>query len=117
MRLVMLSLLVSLAAFGADVAGQWKASFETQIGVQNYTYDLKVDGKKVTGKATQQGGSSEIAEGKVDGNTITFVENFVYQEMTIRIEYTGKFDGNDTIQFSRKVAEFAVEDFPATRVK
>ena len=106
-----------MAAFAADVTGKWKADIDTQIGVQNYTYDFKVDGKKLTGKAANQSSSSEISEGSVDGNTIRFVENFEYQGMTIRIEYAGKFDGTDTIQFSRKVAEFAVEDFPAKRVK
>ena len=118
MRMAILCLLASLAAAaGADVTGKWKASFDTQIGVQNYTYDLKADGAKLTGKAIQQDGSSEIAEGKIDGDTIKFVENFEYQGMKIRIEYIGKFDGGDTIQFSRKVAEFAVEDFTARRAK
>ena len=117
MRTIILCLLTALAAFGADVNGTWKASFETQIGTQNYTYELRVAGKTLTGKAISQSGSVEIAEGSVDGDTVKFVENFDYQGMTIRIEYTGKFDGADTIKFSRHVAEFAVEDFAAKRVK
>ncbi len=30
----------------ADVAGAWRAQFDTQIGVQKYTYTLKQDGDK-----------------------------------------------------------------------
>ncbi len=53
----------------------------------------------------------------MDGDRISFVENFEYQGMQIRIEYTGKFDGEDKIQFTRKVADFAVEELVANRVK
>ena len=41
-------IVLGLAAFGsvraADVTGVWKAEFDTQIGVQKYTYTLKQDG-------------------------------------------------------------------------
>ena len=43
---------VCLRLHAADLTGQWKAEFDTQVGKQNYTYDLKAEGDKVTGKAT-----------------------------------------------------------------
>ncbi len=108
--------LLVASAFAADATGKWTSSFETQIGTQNYTYDLKVDGEKVTGKATSQNGESELLEGKISGDTITFVENLVFQGMTLRIEYTGKIAG-DEIKFTRKVADFATEELTAKRSK
>jgi hypothetical protein len=43
--------LLPVYAFAADVTGTWTASFETQIGVQSYTFELKVDGAALTGMA------------------------------------------------------------------
>ena len=117
MRVMMLGLLIGWMALAAEATGKWKAEFETQIGQQSYTYEFKVSGKDLTGKATHANGSSEIAEGRVEGDRVSFVENFEYQGNKVRIEYAGRFDGEDKIKFTRKVAEFAVEDLVASRVK
>jgi len=111
------ALLLALApAFGADVAGKWTASFETQIGTQNYTYDFKVDGGKLTGTAKSQNGESQIAEGAVNGDDITFVETLDYQGQSLRIVYKGKISG-DEIKFTRNVADMVSEDLVAKRAK
>ena len=44
-------MVLGMAVLGADVTGKWTAEFDTQIGVQKYTYEFKVDGTKLTGKA------------------------------------------------------------------
>lgn len=103
-------------AFGADVAGKWTAAIDTQIGVQNYTYDFKVDGAKLTGKAKSQFGETEITEGSVKGDEISFVENLDFQGQALRITYQGKISG-DEIKFTRKVGDVATEDFVAKRAK
>ena len=105
------------AALAADPTGKWTASFETEIGPQKYTYQLKADGKKLTGTAANGDRTFELHEGRLNGDTLTFVENFEYQGQQIRIEYSGKFTNENEIRFTRKVAEFAVEDFVAKRVK
>lgn len=118
MKHAVLILMTGLVAMAADATGTWTAVFDTQIGEQSYTYEFKADGKKLTGKVTNKGhGSSDIEAGKVDGDTIAFIENFSFDGNAIRIEYTGKFDGNDRIKFTRKVAEYAVEEIVANRVK
>ena len=118
MKVALMILMTGLVAWAADASGKWTAEFDTQIGVQSYTYELKAEGKKLTGKATNKGhGSVEIQEGKIEGETISFVENFNYEGNAIRIEYTGKFDGDDRIKFTRKVGEFAVEEILAKGVK
>jgi hypothetical protein len=106
----------SVAMQAADFNGKWTAEFDTQIGVQKYTYEFHVDGTTVTGKATNERGETAITEGKIDGDTITFVENLSFNGMDIKITYTGKIDG-DTIKFTRKVGDFATEELTAKRVK
>jgi hypothetical protein len=105
------------ALFAADISGQWTASFDTQIGQQNYTYTFAVKDGTVTGKAKSTNGESDIQEGKVDGDKLTFVENLNFQGMEIRIQYTGKIVSNDEIKFTRQVADFATEELVAKRVK
>lgn len=115
--IVVVAMAASRAA-AADITGMWKASFDTQIGQQNYTYTFKVTDAELTGTAkSEMGGAVEIKEGKVSGSTVTFVENFTFQDMQIRIEYTGQITSDDEIKFTRKVADFATEQLVATRVK
>jgi hypothetical protein len=108
--------LCALTAWAADATGKWTTTISTQIGDQAYTYDFKVEGGKLTGKAKSQFGEIELTEGKVNGDEITFVENVSFDGNTIRIEYKGKVSG-DEIKFTRKVGEFATEDFVAKRAK
>lgn len=110
--------LITGAVFAANVTGTWKAEFDTQIGVQKYTYTLKQDGATVTGKASSDIGGekreTELKEGKLDGDKISFVELFKFQDNEIRITYTGKLSDNE-IKFTREVGEFAKEAFVAKR--
>jgi major membrane immunogen (membrane-anchored lipoprotein) len=107
---------VGAAAYAADVTGKWTAAIDTQIGVQNYTYDFKVDGEKLTGIAKSQFSESPIAEGSVKGDEISFVENLKFEGQEVRVVYKGKIAG-DEIKFNRQVGEFASEDFVAKRAK
>jgi hypothetical protein len=113
---VILSVLACVGAHAADLNGIWKAQFDTPVGTQNYTFEFHVDGAKVTGKATNDQGSSTIQEGKCDGQSVAFVEQVSLNGMDLRIVYTGKIDG-DTIHFVRKVGDFGTDEFNATRVR
>ena len=107
-------------AEAADVTGKWRAEFETQVGVQKYTYELKVEGAKVTGKASfermGEKGEVELKDGKITGDDISFTEMLDFQGNQVAIIYTGKV-GADEIKFTRKVGDFASEDLVAKRVK
>jgi enterochelin esterase-like enzyme len=98
-----------LALFAADVTGTWKADFDTPRGLQKYTFTLKQDGATVTGKVVAeldgQKREGDVKEGKVDGETVTFVETLVVQENELRVVYTGKV-GADGIKFTRAVGDF-----------
>ena len=105
-------------AFAADVTGTWTATFETQVGSQSYTFMFKQDGSKLTGMAKNAfaNAETEITEGMVNGDDVSFVENLNYQGMPLRIVYKGKVSG-DTIEFTRNVAEIADEKATAKRSK
>ena len=111
-------LLVLAGPAAADISGTWKASFDTQIGQQNYTYTFAVKDGVLTGKIqSDMGGTTDITEGKVNGDAVSFVEIFKYQDMEIRITYTGKVTSADEIKFTRQVADFATEELVAKRAK
>ena len=104
----------------ADATGKWKAEFDTQVGVQKYTFDLKAEGEKLTGKASFERmdakGEADLQDGKVKADDISFVETLDFQGNKVPITYTGKVAG-DEIKFTRKVGDFATEEFVAKRVK
>ncbi len=110
----------ALPALAADVAGKWTTEFDTQVGLQKYTFDLKVDGEKVTGKASferpGQKGEADLLEGKLVGDQISFVEMLDFEGNAVRIEYKGTVKG-DEIAFTRDVGGFVTEQLVARRVK
>jgi len=103
-----------------SVAGTWQGQFDSQIGRQKYTYVFKADGTNVTGTATgeREMGTNTvvIVGGKINNDEITFVEPLKFGDNELRIEYTGKING-DQIKFHRKVGDVAEEDFVARRVR
>jgi len=113
--------LVSLAAalHAAEFTGTWKASFDTQIGKQAYTFDFAVqDGKlnaKAVAEARDQKRDVEFIEPKLTGDTLSFVEIRKFQDNEMRVEYSGTL-GDEGIRFSRKVGDFGAQEFLATRV-
>jgi hypothetical protein len=107
-------------AHAADLAGKWTAEFESPIGLQKYTYEFKVEGDKITGKASYDHsmgkGDSELKNIKVVKDDVSFVENLKLADMEIAVTYTGKLAG-DEIKFTRTVGDFGTEPLVAKRVK
>ena len=119
---VLLSALIvaamAAALFAADVTGTWTASFDTQVGLQKYTYTFKVAGNKLTGKAKSELAmtETEIAEGTLNGDDISFVENLNFQDMPLRIVYKGKISG-DELKLTRTILDMFTEEAVAKRSK
>jgi enterochelin esterase-like enzyme len=109
---------ISVPILAAEPTGTWKAEFNTQRGLQKYTFTLKQDGANLTGKISAELGGekreADVKEGKVEGDTITFVELLKVQDNELRIVYTGKVSA-DEIKFTRKVGDFATTDAVAKR--
>lgn len=119
-RLRLLPVLAALAgvAAAADVTGEWKAEFETQIGPQKYRFVLKQDGATVTGKAHSEiaGEKREVdlRDGRIERDTLTFVEFLPFQGNELRIAYRGQVADNE-IKFTRDVGELVREGLVAKR--
>jgi hypothetical protein len=113
---VLFLVLGSVTVLAADFNGKWTAQYESPRGTQTLTFDFHVDGAKLTGKITTQRGDTDISEGKIDGDNISFVQVMNFNGNEMRMVYTGKIDG-DNIKFSRVVADRPAAEFTATRVK
>jgi hypothetical protein len=115
-----------VCVYGADITGKWTAQFDSQVGVQKYSFDFKVEGSKLTGTATStikgedgavvNEAKTQILEGKIEGDKISFSENLSYTGMDLKIVYTGTISGNE-IKFSRTVSDQPGEAFVAKREK
>ena len=118
--LAVLALMGVVCIYAADITGTWTAEFDTQVGLQKYTYEFKAEGTKLTGKAIADiaGSKSEttIQDGTINGDEISFVEMQDYQGQQVRMVYKGTVSG-DEIKFSRNVADMVDEEFVAKRAK
>jgi len=92
--------LAAVLLVAADAAGTWKGSFDFNGTAVALTFNLKTNGATVSG--TIDGlptDASEIKDGKVDGDSITFWSMTDYQGTPIKIVYRGKIAG-DQISFT-----------------
>lgn len=110
--------LIAVAAFAwADhhVDGTWEAKIETPRGTSEVTFELKQEGEKLTGTVTGRMGKTDIQDGKVDGDTITFTQAMEGRGRSFTFHYNGKVSG-DTIQFTREVKDMGrKQEFTAKR--
>jgi hypothetical protein len=120
---ITLTSLVAILAFAvlvraADPSGRWTATFTTEVGEQQYTFEFKVKGSTLTGTAKSNLlGESELQDGRVDGDKISFVENANFQGMPLKITYSGTMTSADEIAFTRNVADLANEKLVVKRAK
>jgi hypothetical protein len=96
--------ILAVAAVAADVTGKWTGEAPGRDGnaVTN-TFQFKVDGAKLTGTLDNGNGSPvEIADGKVDGDTISFHIVRSFGGNDIKIAFKGKVSGAE-IKFTRSI--------------
>ncbi len=106
----------TLAALAADLSGKWKATVETPRGSQEITFDFHPDGATLTGKVTTPRGESDIQDGKIEGDNLSFTQVVNFNGNEMKINYSGKADG-DTIKFTRTVGDRPAVEFTASRAK
>jgi hypothetical protein len=92
-------------AKAADLSGTWKGSFEYEGNPVPLTFHLTAANNVVTGTVEGLGNTpTEIHDGKVDGDAVTFWVNTDYQGTTYKLVYKGKISEGQ-IEFS-----FGTED-------
>lgn len=90
-------LLGGVAASAADVSGKWTGEVQGQDG-QNITitFTLKADGEKLTGKLSgPMDQDIDIADGKVNGDEISFSITMNFNDNQFTLHYTGKVTGDE----------------------
>jgi hypothetical protein len=92
--------LATAAIWAADPSGKWTAETQGRNGnTMTVTMNLKADGDKLTGTVSGRMGETEISDGKVDGDTVSFTVVREFNGNKIKQNYKGKLDG-DTIHFT-----------------
>ena len=94
--------MATLAA--ADITGTWKATAETPNGTIERTFLFKQDGEKLTGETvSQRTGKSEVRDGKVEGDKVSFSITMNFQGNDVKVNYTGTVTGGE-IKFRAEAA-------------
>lgn len=107
----------AVSALAAGFDGKWTADIAGRNGnTTTTTFEFTVSGASVTGKITTPRGSTDISDGKVSGNTITFSTTMQMQGNSMTQSYTGTLDG-DTIKFSRKMGDNPATEFVAKKAQ
>ena len=72
LQVLLIGSLVAVGLWAADVTGKWTAEMQGQNGTTTTTMNLKADGNNLTGTISGRQGDTNISDGKVDGNNISF---------------------------------------------
>jgi enterochelin esterase-like enzyme len=107
-------------AVATGITGEWQAQFDTQRGLQKYTFTFKQDGTTVTGQASVETEDRkrevDFKDGKVEGGVVSFNEPLSIQGNDINITFTGKLSAKgDEIAFTRQVGDFGSSEATAKR--
>ena len=93
-----------------SVDGTWNVTVKSPMGDQPSTLTLKADGGALTGTASAQGNTNPIANGKADGNNISW-SNSITTPFPMTLEFSGTVDG-DNLTGTVKAGSFG--SFPFT---
>jgi hypothetical protein len=87
---LLLLLVMGATAYAADVDGTWEGVVMGPMGDIPVSFTFKADGAKLTGSQLGFDGSPvQIADGKIDGNTITFTVTLDFGGMPFMLSYKG----------------------------
>ncbi len=103
LKLILCGCVATLTMLAADVSGKWTAEMPGRDGnTQTMTMNFKADGNALSGTVSGRRGDSEISNGKVDGDTVSFDVVREFNGNKVTTHYAGKLDG-DTIHFTIKM--------------
>lgn len=89
------------AGWGAEIDGKWQGSHPGPGGVVRVLFDLRTEGESVSGTVTNELlGESEIQDGMIRGDEITFLRVVQRGRREITFHYRGRI-GDGEILFTR----------------
>jgi hypothetical protein len=92
----------ALAASAADITGKWVAQIPGRNGTMEQTFNFKQSGENLTGTISSQRGDQEISEGKVSGDSVSFVTVMSFGGNERKMLYKGTIAGSE-IKFTRSM--------------
>ena len=93
--------------------GNWKLVVATPMGERHGTLSLKTDGTTLKGSQMADGNSTEIFDGTVNGDVISWKVS-IADPMAMTLEVTGTING-DEISGNVKLGHFGTSSFSGNR--
>jgi len=97
----------------AAADGTWNLTMQTPMGERRSTLTLSTAGGALTGKQEAEGNTTDIAEGTVNGNELSWKVS-ITNPMPLTLTFTGTVDG-DTLNGSADTGMFGSFPFEGTR--
>jgi hypothetical protein len=106
-------------AWAADVSGKWVAQVPGRDGqTRETTFNFKAEGDKLTGTMSGRQGDVQIADGKIEGDKVSFAVTLSFNGNEVKLLYKGQVSG-DEIKFTRtrEGGDQPGQEFTAKRAK
>ena len=102
LRLILMGCCLAVVSlWAADVSGKYSYEMTGRNGnTMTANLTLKADGDKLTGSVSGRGGDTDISDGKVSGDDVSFVVVREFNGNKITSNYKGKVVDADTIHFT-----------------
>ena len=93
--------------------GTWNLTMQTPMGERRSTLTLSTAGGTLTGKQEAEGNTTDIAEGTVNGNDVSWKVS-ITNPMPLTLTFNGPVDGN-TLNGTADTGMFGSFPFEGTR--
>jgi hypothetical protein len=93
--------------------GTWNLTMETPMGERRSTLTLSTAGGTLSGKQEAEGNTTDIAEGTVNGNDVSWKVS-ITNPMPLTLTFSGTVDGN-SLTGSADTGMFGSFPFQGTR--
>jgi hypothetical protein len=99
--LIVFVVMMAASLCAADVGGKWVGDVNTPDGQTiSLTFTFKLDGDKVSGTVTGPQGDIQIADGKMDGETLSFGFDVDAGGQQLSFKCTGKLAAEDQLKIT-----------------
>lgn len=114
-QLCILATFGAVVSWAADVSGAWSAQIPGRGGeTREATFVFKQEGAELTGTVSGRQGDTPIADGKVDGDSISFTVTRNFNGNEVKLMYKGTVSGNE-IKFTQQREGGEPREFTAKR--
>jgi hypothetical protein len=105
----------TLALWSADISGKWTAQVPGRSGnMREVTFTLTANGNTLTGTMSGRQGDIPIADGKIDGDNVSFSVTQEFGGNSVKQTFTGKASGGE-IKFKRAGGQGEPNEFVAKK--